>query len=49
LIGENDRGPIVDAELVEPGPDNTDFLDSSNAKPAHSAGSRTYTLGDFER
>jgi hypothetical protein len=40
---------IVDAELVESGPQLTDLPPRSNAELTPNAGSRTYTVGDFSR
>jgi len=49
LVPGGDATPIVDAEVIEPAPDCTDFLDSSSVERASNAGRRTYTFKDFER
>ncbi len=41
--------PIVDAEVIEPEPGCTDFLDSLSVERASNAGRRAYRLRDFER
>ncbi len=49
LVGGVDAAPVVDAELVESGPQLTDVPPRSNAEPTPNAGRRTYTVGDFSR
>ncbi len=49
LVDGGDATPIVDAQVIEPEPDCTDFLDSSNVGRASNAGRRTYSVRDFER
>ncbi len=44
-----DATPIVDAEVIEPEPDCTEFLESSSVERASNAGRRTYSVRDFER
>jgi len=48
LVRGNDCDSVLDAELLEHGPDRTD-LPSSKAKRSSRAGRRTYTPRDFER
>jgi hypothetical protein len=49
LVHGGDVTPIVDAEVIEPVPDCTDFLESSSVERASNAGRRTYSVKDFER
>jgi hypothetical protein len=41
--------PVVDAELIEPGPDRGDVPPGSSAERVSNTGRSTYTLSDFER
>jgi hypothetical protein len=47
LVGGGDAAPVVDAELVESGPQFSDLPPGSNAELTPDAGRRTYTVGDF--
>ena len=49
LVGGGDAAPVVDAELVESGPQLTDLPPMSNAELTPHVGRRTYTVGDFWR
>ncbi len=49
LVHGGDATPIVDAEVIEPEPDCTEFLDGSSVERASNAGRRTYSVKDFER
>ncbi len=48
LVHGGDVTPIMDAEVIEPEPDCTHFLDSSSVEQASNAGRRTYSVKDFE-